>query len=286
MTKVLVIPKIQAQKANAHSSSISVGFPALTGFYGFVHALERQLKQRSIAVSMPKFGVGVNEIEVHRHRSDQDRVFSLKDKGKPLKSDGGRQSTLEVASCDLTATIVIQINHSGDDELLIQHAQELLHSKLKLCGGDIITFHKPWVFDVDSDDAFKWLKRTLMPAQFIISRHDLMKDYCAQHNDALDAILDLTATHHVAEKELSDGEWLWKSSRKEKGWIVPIGVGFYAISDIINPNQILYARNTSIPHRFCESLIGLGEFKLSYRLKSLTEMLWSASYNDKLYVLK
>ena len=77
----------------------------------------------------------------------------------------------------------------------------------------------------------------------------------------------------------------WKGSKKEPGWIVPIAVGFHGISQLgIAENQ----RDETTDHRFAESVVTLGEFKMPYRVRSLDEMMWE--YNvyleQNLYVCK
>ncbi|EKA5635856.1 type I-F CRISPR-associated protein Csy2 [Vibrio navarrensis] len=279
MSTLLVLPKLNVQKANAHSSSISVGFPAMTGFFGFVHALERHINQTGRHVKMPRFGVAVYDVVNHRHREPADRFYSLKDVGKPLKADGGRQSTVEFATCDITITLAIEIETELDEVDLVTIVQQLLHSKMRLCGGDIIGFNKPWVCDISTDEKFRWFKRILMPAQIMTSRHSLLLEHSKQTQDSLESILSLLSVHYSATGEGDNIQW--QGAKIEAGWLVPIGVGYYALSDVKAASNMLHTRDNVTPHCFVESLISIGEFKLSYRLNSIDELLWSATYDEK-----
>ena len=57
----------------------------------------------------------------------------------------------------------------------------------------------------------------------------------------------------------------------KKGWIVPISIGYQAISELaITNNQ----RDSDTPHRFVENIVTLGEFKMAYHFDSIDEMMW------------
>lgn len=47
MKTYLLLPKIKIQNANALSSLCTIGFPAMTAWMGFAHALERKLRLSS-----------------------------------------------------------------------------------------------------------------------------------------------------------------------------------------------------------------------------------------------
>jgi CRISPR-associated protein Csy2 len=87
--------------------------------------------------------------------------------------------------------------------------------------------------------------------------------------DAIDAMLDYLAVHHHCETHGND--IVWKSERKVSGWIVPIAIGFQGISELgTAKNQ----RDADTPHRFAESIVTLGEFKMVYKIPSLDHLLW------------
>ena len=89
------------------------------------------------------------------------------------------------------------------------------------------------------------------------------------------ALIDYVAIHHSCE-QTDEGDVLWKSRRKSQtdkpaGWIVPIATGFHGISEL---GQAKNQRDPGTPHRFAESLVTLGEFKMPHRFESLADMLW------------
>lgn len=287
MTELLILPRLEVLKANAFSSAYSVGFPALTAWYGFTHALERQLIGRGHNIKLSSFGVVAYRVEVDRHKTTGDRVFSLKDVGKPLKPNGGRPSSIESATCSLNASVVIEINGEFDKEQLIQDVSLILLSRLRCCSGTILTFHKPWITKVQSESDFKWLKRTLMPGFALISKRDEMLQSMSVTNNAIESLIDKLGIHFNCVEDKQSGEITWEIN-KTAGWLVPMGVGFKGISELKNPSNILHARDKVTPHRFVESLVTLGEFVMSYRLKNLDNLLWKPKYEaeNQMYVLE
>ena len=88
-------------------------------------------------------------------------------------------------------------------------------------------------------------------------------------------MLDYLAVHHHCEKD-DNGQVNWSSKRKTAGWIVPIATGFHGLTD---RGPAKNQRDPDIPHRFAESVVTLGEFRMPYRIQSLDEILWSYHTN-------
>jgi CRISPR-associated protein Csy2 len=144
---------------------------------------------------------------------------------------------------------------------------------MKWASGDVLTVKPVEVLPVDEDDEheIKKLLNRLMLGHVLIERRDLMRETMQEENkDALDALLDhLKVMHRSTQDE--NGKVTWSSRRKVPGWLVPIAVGFQGISELgIARNQ----RDRDTPHRFAESVITLGEFKMPYRVTKLDDMLW------------
>ncbi len=52
---------------------------------------------------------------------------------------------------------------------------------------------------------------------------------------------------------------------------MPIAIGYQGISEL---GQIKNTRDEITPHRFAESVVTLGEFKMAYRFDTVDEMMW------------
>lgn len=277
--KILLLPHLKIHNANALSSPFTIGFPAMTAWLGASHALQRQLVEQGFQVSFNSTGVVSHQFDLQTYRGKNDFVSSIVGTGNPLDKSGKRSSFIEEARCHLEVSLIIEIEgviqeQYDDFENAVEH---ILNAKMKMAGGDISTFVSPKVIVIDESNEtdFRALKRRLMPGYVLIERRDLMIEAMEQGQDAMDALLDYLAIHHTCEKN-EEGEVVWMSRRKAQkdkptGWIVPIATGFHGISELGNAKN---QRDPDTPHRFAESLVTLGEFKMPHRFSTLEEMLW------------
>ncbi len=159
-----------------------------------------------------------------------------------------------------------------DEEILINQVTLHLNASMNIAGGDILSFKEPTLHKLEegNDTELRRLTRQLMPGYAIIERRELMIDAMKQGRDAIDALLDYLAVHHSCEQD-DAGNVVWTSQRKTSGWIVPIATGFHGITGRV---QAKNQRDPDTPHRFAESVVTLGEFRMPHRILSLDEILW------------
>ena len=273
MKNILLIPRITVLNANALSSPYTIGFPAMTAWLGATHALERSLRKMDgyENVRLTSMAVVCHKIDLQTHRGDGDYVHSIIGTGNPLDKTGKRSPFIEEARCHLSVSLVVEYEGLGfSDRDEFTAAVGHIFRRMKLAGGDILDFKPVEHLEVDDDASQRALLRRLMPGHCLIERRDLMLQGMAEGQDAIDALLDyLKVTHQSAVDE--HGKVEWTSSRKSKGWIVPIATGFHGISE---PGKAQNQRDPDTPHRFAESVVTLGEFVMPYRIQDLDHMLW------------
>lgn len=277
--RVLRIPHLRIHNANALSSPFTIGFPAMTAWLGAAHALQRKLNERGVSVTIVATGVISHQMDLQTYRGSNDFVSSIVGTGNPLDKTGARSSFIEEARCHLDVSLLLELQgvSQEQDEEITNHVAHLLNSRMKVAGGDIHSFAQPDIVVVeDNNEAdLRRLTRKIMPGYVLIERRDLMIEAMQQGQDAMAALIDYVAIHHSCEKT-DEGDVVWKSRRKSQtdkpaGWIVPIATGFHGISEL---GQAKNQRDPDTPHRFAESLVTLGEFKMPHRFESLNEMLW------------
>ncbi|MBO2588380.1 type I-F CRISPR-associated protein Csy2 [Shewanella algae] len=279
---VLILPHLKIHNANALSSPFTIGFPAMTAWLGFVHALERKLSQAGLSdLMLHSAAVVSHRCDVQTHKGEGDFVYSIIGTGNPLepkaekdKPDGNavRPSFIEEARCHLDVSLVIE--WSGNEEQIqqLEFTQQLqaVLATMKVAGGDVLSVGKPSVKSVITEDDTGRVLRQLMPGYVLIERRDLMIDAMQQGADAIDALLGYLTVHHHCE-QLEDQSVVWHSQRKTSGWIVPIATGFQGISPL---GEAKNQRDPSVPHRFAESVVTLGEFVMAHKIKNLDDALW------------
>lgn len=275
--RLLLLPHIKVHNANALSSPFTIGFPAMTAWLGAVHALQRKLILNGFnQIKFNATAVISHQCDLQTHKGIGDFVHSIIGTGNPLDKTGSRSAFIEEARCHLDVSLVIEYTGiEKDDEHAIQEKiSHLLHSNMKMAGGDILNFKAPEFFKIDkgNEKDIQALTRKLMPGYALIERRDLMINAMSEGQDAIDALLDNLAVHHQSNKEQQDDDTIkWTSKRKNSGWIVPIATGFHGLTDL---GKAKNQRDPETNHRFAESVVTLGEFKMPHNIKSVDDILW------------
>jgi CRISPR-associated protein Csy2 len=279
--RLLILPKVKIHNANALSSPFTIGFPAMTAWLGAMHALQRKIVSKGFDdLNIKSVGVISHDFNLQTYKGVGDYVSSIVGTGNPLDKSGNRSAFIEEPRCHLTVTIVAEyvgVDIEDNDKFIAAMTREL-NATMKVAGGDIIGFKPPTVmkFSSKGDRDLPKLKRQLMPGYALVERRELLEEAMKQGQDPMDAILDYVAVHHHSEQD-ENGVVEWQSQRKEKGWIVPIATGFHGISDLGNAKN---QRDPEVPHRFAESIVTLGEFKMPHRIHAIEDILWEYSFDE------
>lgn len=304
---LLVLPHVRVQNANAISSPMTWGFPAITAFTGLMTALERRLgREAGIAF----YGVGVicHGIEAQVTTAGYTRAFHLT--RNPVLADGSTAGIVEEGRVHLDVTLVFDVQltdaHRGEAER-VALAERVAHqlAGMRLAGGSVMptlpgAARRPTraVLEMVPDEGqdnerrkqFRRLARRWLPGFALVSRDDLLQKRLAELRasdpaaTALDAWLDLSRWNmRAVERPAKAGddskptvEWV---SDPRAGWTVPIPVGFAALSDVHAPGTVSGARDMGTPFRFVETVWSIGQWISPHRLKSLKDLVWSPHHN-------
>ncbi len=273
--RLLILPHIKIHNANALSSPFTIGFPAMTAWLGFTHALERKLNEAGLNdLVLQSAAVVSHQCDVQTHKGDGDFVYSIIGTGNPLDKDGSRSAFIEEARCHLDVSLIIEYKGNEDQteqQGFIERLQQMI-ANMKVAGGDVLSLQQPFIKLVNENNEQETtrLMCQLMPGYVLIERRDLMVEAMQLGSDALDALLSYLTVNHSCE-QLENETVVWQSQRKAAGWIVPIATGFQGISPL---GQAKNQRDSSVPHRFAESVVTLGEFVMAHKIKHLDDMLW------------
>jgi len=294
---VVLLPHLRIQNANAISSPMTWGFPAPSAFLGFAHALERQ--QRELGRDLRFAGVGIichrTEPQMAETTSFAPRSFSLT--RNPVDEHGNTAAIVEEGRVHLTVSLLLTA-HGRDAPTNAKQAgvlaQELMTQALgmRIAGGSVFAGEVPrhvhitgWVSDnfADEDPQVPRLMRQLLPGYALVSREPLLAQRVAEIQvenpsaNSWDALLDFVKMHYAPptaeEGKDTDIEWS-KPTRTGSGWLVPISIGYGAISELHAAGSVAGARDREVPFRFVESLLSLGEWRGPHRIKSIEDLVW------------
>ncbi|MGL4768298.1 MAG: type I-F CRISPR-associated protein Csy2 [Formosimonas sp.] len=276
MRRFLLIPQLKIHNANAMSSPYTIGFPAMTAWLGAVHALQRRLQACGFAdVLLTQVAVSCHDFNLQTHRSPNDFVSSIIGTSNPLDKDGNRPAFIEEARCHLRVSLLIEYQGiDPDHEIQWLEAVHELIVTMKFASGDVMAVRPPEVLQLDEEygKRLKAVTDRLMLGYVIKERRDLMQAEMSQGIDALTALLNhIKVMHRADEPTPEQPEVIWRSKRKQAGWLIPIAVGFQGISPL---GKAANQRDSDTPHRFAESVVTLGEFIMPYRIKNIDDVLW------------
>jgi len=272
---ILRISHIKVHNANALSSPFTIGFPAMTAWLGAVHALQRKLNGDGFEdLAFKAVAVLNHKADLQVHKGVGDYVYSIVGTSNPVDKEGKRPPFIEEPRIHLGISLLIEFNGLERDEKenLEQRVRHHLASKMKMAGGDILSVGEIEVKKIKTQEELAYIRRKLMPSYALVERRDLMLEAMERGLDGMDALLDYVVIHNSCVME--EDKVVWKKERRAKGWIVPIATGFQAISEL---GKAKNQRDPNTPHRFAESVVTLGEFKMVYKIASLDEILWHYS---------
>ncbi len=278
--QLLILPHLKVNNANGWSSPITSGFPSVCALGGSIHALQRQLNNNGFnCIEITEFGIISHKFKEHSYRERKYEDASIIACAKPLDKNGKRSSFVPEIKCTMEISLICDIEGCSNVEDIEQAVEKIINNSVRIASGDVSLTAKPYIVNVgteEHDENFKrYIIRKLMPGYALIERRDLMINSMKEGHDALDALLAHVCV--MNEPFLNNGRIEIKQSRNEKGWIVPISTGYAAISDIA---KAVNQRDPDSQHRFAESLVTLGEFKMLHRIKNVNSLLWHADYDE------
>lgn len=285
----LLISHIKVLNANALSSPISIGIPAVTAFLGASHKLQRELNsyQEFNSISFKGVGIIIHDAKLKTFKSVKG-FESIIAPGVPLTKDGERASTIPTPQIDMDISLIIEVEDNMlqtlEEELFIEKVKEIFFSRIKIAGGDIIPTSEKSKYlyskrttckyyssveDYDSKRQ-KEIIRTLIPGYALIERRDLLLKAMENGENPINALVDYVSILHDCQKDGEDNV-KWETKKRDKGWLIPISVGYKGLTP---PKFIENQRDNQYPHVFAENLITLGEYKMITNFISCKDFLW------------
>lgn len=309
---ILVFPRLRVQNANAISSPLTHGFPSITAFTGLMWALERKLAQAGIPLHLHGVGVVCHH---HQEQATQGYVRSFNLTRNPVDKDGSTAAIVEEGRIHLDITLVFGVSEkpsSGAPPRLMQDAEDAMQqwadeagrvlAQMRVAGGSLLPVRaatakrvRPWMA-VLSDDAqkrsgqFREWRRQWLPGFALVGRDDLLaaRLRMLRERDAQATLLDAwlhaarfnyePAQPEAGQAQPADGKVRWEDPLRKRGsgWIVPMPVGYAALSGPHAAGTVANARDDAAPLRFVESVYSLGEWIGPHRLTHLEQLLWHA----------
>ncbi|MBH2983195.1 type I-F CRISPR-associated protein Csy2 [Serratia marcescens] len=297
MSHVIVLRHLQVENANA-VAGLTYGFPAISHFLGYVHALSRKL-QASHGLTLGGCGVICHRRQIHAHSSGRDYQFALT--RNPLTKEAKTAAFNEEGRMHMTVSLVIECaGEIANSDIGLDQLQEHLYrlcQTQKLAGGSITRLRGVSVrgYPQQPEDVRR-LVCQLLPGFALLDRSELLQQHFTalkQHRpqaEMLDAWLDFAAlkmqampTHQEKTPEVGDkAEWEYVG-KPQPGYLVPLMTGYQRISPLYPAGEVLNARDASTPFCFAEAVYGVGEWCGLHRIHDLSALFWRYQTTDNGY---
>jgi CRISPR-associated protein Csy2 len=302
MKSLLILRRIYVENANA-IAGLTYGFPAITHFLGFTHALSRLLQKEFSEITLDRCGVIVHrhQVKTQQPKGWGDSVFCLT--RNPLTKEGNTAPFNEEGKMHMEVSLLIEANGymAPDTREEIEFLLDEKLPTLRLAGGNITHCQPARLVNIPDDEkSVRRLMFSLLPGFVLIDRSTLLQAHCEQLKaenpkaDILDAWLDFSALKYRAVPEVKEGELptedtkaIWEHVPKPSpGYLVPIMTGYKGISPLYPAGEVANARDSVTPFRFVEAAYGIGEWVSPHKFTTLESVFWQYQSYDDWYLCK
>lgn len=136
----LLLPNIKVSGATALSSSVTIGIPSLTAFYGYVHAFERKLRELHAATKIKSFAICIHQFHLDKRGLTKEFVEKTNGTISPPSIHDDWQ-------CDFTFSLILKFTHQPTmpiDSIIKALPKRLARGAAKI---SIVDFHNIQSFD-------------------------------------------------------------------------------------------------------------------------------------------
>lgn len=315
MSQYLVLSHVKIQNANS-IAGFTWGFPAITQFLGFTHALNRKFSTKYTGQYDSEFTgcmVIANQVsnKVYQPKEYADFEF-LQSKTPPVlaKHKAGSPPIIEEGKVNLTVSLVLEFSNqlalTTEQSADVERELEAICRSMRVAGGTVLDIGKVKLLSASSDkqqaDLLNKVKRLCMPGfvlqdrSIYLERHVAALTYqpeCQQCDLLLKAWLDFSALKFTAQPVLTDEKtqpdaqtdavWQYKA-KPFSGYLVPLMTGFKAISEVYEAGQVDNVRDPDTPVCFVEAIHSVGEWFSLHRVTELTASIWRYHQQDEWYL--
>jgi CRISPR-associated protein Csy2 len=319
MSQYLVLSHIDVQNANS-IAGFTWGFPAITGFLGFTHALNRKISRQfggeydtaltGCAVISHKYQ---NKVYQPKQYADLEFIQSRNPPVLEKNKNGKKVPVIEEGKMNLTVSLVVELDKQLllTDELIKQFEQTVLDCcyQLRLAGGTILNIMQAKLLSANTDEQqttmLKKIKRLTMPGFVLFDQSTYLQDryqeLLGKHNTnddqptLFDAWLDFCALKSKAVPKLAedqtepdaetDADWQYQPKPKN-GYLVPLMTGYKAISQVYEAGQVANTRDKTTSSCFVEVIHSVGEWRGVHSLTSIDSAIWRYQHDGQWYLCR
>ncbi|OCG47867.1 type I-F CRISPR-associated protein Csy2 [Gilliamella sp. Choc5-1] len=278
----LLFDHVKIHNANAISSPLTYGFPAISGFLGAIHALSRKIESEN-PIYLDGVLIACHECDVQVYRPNNYADYTFRLTRNPLAKNGSTRSIIEEGRVHLDVSLLVEVkiedretlDDADEQQAFIQQMKQKLYQQ-RVAGGQVVDIESVALYSASESN--KNLINALLPAFVLVEAPQDLQDITAelQQQDpnatALDALIETAMLHHHPQEK---DHWQTTSVKQGRGWLVPLHLGYQAISPLFSAGKVEHARSNEHATQFVECIYGLGKWVFPLRLKeSLSQAFW------------
>lgn len=319
MSQYLVLSKIELQNANT-IAGFTWGFPAITQFLGFTHALSRKISVNYEGTFNTEFNgcmVVANKVsnKVYQPKPYADFEF-LQSKNPPVlaKHKAASPPIIEEGKVNATISLVLELSHSllltTDQVAEFENKVKAMCCNMRIAGGSVLSIGNVKLFlantEQDESKQLTHIKRLCMPGFVLKDQSEYLKKHteklAAENSESapLAAWLDFSALKVASTPELAEGQTLpndqtdakWQYLKKPfDGYLVPIMAGYKAIAQPLTKEEVLGLRVKPDPEdqdvkavTFVEAVHTVAEWLSMHKVAQLSDYIWHYHQDGEWYL--
>ncbi len=278
----LLFDHVKIHNANAISSPLTYGFPAISGFLGAIHALNRKIESDD-PIYLDGVLIACHDCDVQVYRPNNYADYTFRLTRNPLAKNGDTRSIIEEGRVHLDVSLIVEVkiedretlDDVNDQEKFINQIRQKLYQQ-RIAGGQVIEIESVGLYS--ASESLDDLTQALLPAFVLVEAQQDLQEITAelQQKDpnatALDALVETAMLHHHPQEK---DQWQTTSVKQGRGWLVPIPLGYQAISPLFEAGKVEHARSNEHPTQFVECIYGLGKWVFPLRLQdNLSQAFW------------
>lgn len=306
MNHYLVLSHTEVQNANT-VAGFTWGFPAITQFLGFIHALGlkcNEVFKEDYTFSTVGCAVVANNVTQKTFWNKGNYEF-LQTKRTPTfaKDKSSSPPIIEEGKLNMIVSLIVELEGelpvTSEAIKVFEENIKTLCCSMRIAGGTVLDIKQVKLFSHStSEEQDKKLRRkikSLVMSGFVLKdRSQYLANHCEHlladdpNSKKLDAWLDFSALKQQAQ--LIEGatnyeaEWSY-APKPEKGYLVPIMVGYKAISELYQAGEVANVRDPNVPTRFVEAIHSVGEWIGAHRIDDIDDFIWRYEYQDDIWYL-
>lgn len=298
MTSYILLERLNVEDANC-LAGITYGFPAVTHFLGFTHAVSRKLQAKH-GIALQGCAIFCHDFQLHINEQFDVRFIQSKRppvglQGAKYKADAGKvPPIIEEGKMDMTVSLLLQCDRalSSREDIKEQYQADLLQwvYSSRLAGG---TIHEIGNIHIFSEKDLRKIKHCVLPS-FVLhdASSELESHITTAGNEQADRELFDLWTDFFAFKERAVADevgkvtWVRQDRPKTQGWFVPLMIGYKGISPLYDGTEVKNSRDPRYPFQFVESVHSIGEWRSSHRISNLDSLTWKYRVKDEWYLCR